>query len=113
MTKRSELLGGISQNRPSSHAHRLVHETAVAMAHELYDTMMQDNAWYRIWKQSNPGLDKKALELRFVEKNLSRLLPQARATLAGMLRTTQDENMKEEIYEALVLDATLIRGRMS
>jgi|SRR5262245_43718880 len=100
-----------SASRPSAHAHKLVHATAVAMAHELYDTMMHDNEWYRIWKLQNPELGAKELEERFVAKNLSRLLPQARATLAAMLRNPGNEHLKEEIYEALVLDATLIRGR--
>lgn len=102
----------MKQERPSGHAHFLVKETAVAMAHELYDTMMQDNEWYRVWKLQNPGCNAKKLEKRFVDKNLARLLPQARATLAGMLRTTGDEAIQEQIYEALVLDGTLIRGRM-
>lgn len=97
--------------RPTKHAHKLVHETAVAMAHELYDTMMQDDIWYGIWKQRNPGANKKKLEEVFVAKNLSGLLPQARATLAGMLRTTADETLRDQIYDALVLDATLLKGR--
>lgn len=100
------------QERPTGHAHKLVRETAVAMAHELYDTMMTDNEWYRLWKAQWPDEDGKQLELRFVAKNLSRLLPQARAVLAQMLRSPgTNEGMKEEIYEALVLDNTLIRGR--
>jgi len=97
--------------RPSAHAHKLVAATAEAMAHELYDTMMQDNEWYRIWKARNPEMGAKELEEEFVRKNLSRLLPQARAVLAAMLRNPGNEGLKEEIYEALVLDASLIRGR--
>lgn len=101
------------QDRPSSHAHKLVLETAVGMCHELYDTMMHDDHWYRYWKSANPGLNGVQLEKAFVKKNLDRLLPQARATMAGMLRTSNDESLKETIYEALVLDATLVRGRMN
>lgn len=101
--------------RPSAHAHKLVKETAEAMAHELYDTMMKDDFWYRYWKKSNPRIadQPKQLEMAFVRKNLPKLLPQARATLAQMLRTTPDEKLKETIYEALILDATLVRGRVS
>lgn len=99
-------------NRPSSHAHWMVRDTAVAMAHELYDTMMSDDKWYRMWKFQNPGLTAKALEQAFVDKNLGILLPQARATLAKMLRTSTDTKTQEAIYEALTLDATLVRGRM-
>jgi hypothetical protein len=98
-------------NRPSRHAHHLVHETAVGMAHELYDYMMLDDGWYRHWKRQHPELSGKALEDAFVERNISKLLPQARAVLAQMLQTTQDEKTKEAIYEALTLDATLVRGR--
>lgn len=99
------------QHRPSKHVHKLVHSTAVSMAHELYDVMMLDNIWYGLWKRQNPGIGAVGLADRFVARNLSRLVPQARATLAGMLRTTTDECLKEEIYEALLLDNTLIRGR--
>lgn len=93
------------------HAHKLVHETAIAMAHALYDTMMQDNQWYEAWKKANPGKSSKELEVKFCNKNVKRLLPQARATLAQMLTTSTDEVLKESIYEALLLDNTLKRGR--
>lgn len=83
------------------------------MAHELYDTMMHQDVWYRMWKFQNPGLDRAQLEERFVDKNLSIMLPQARAVLAKMLANASDPKLKEEIYEALVLDATLIRGRVN
>lgn len=98
--------------RPSAHAHHLVHETAVAMAHELYDTMMRDDHWFKYWKKENPGLGRAALEEAFVERNISKLLPQARASLARLLTSGGiDELQKEEIYDALLLDATLVRGR--
>lgn len=97
--------------RPSKHAHWLVRDTAVGMAHELYDHMMHDDLWYDLWKKRHPGKNAKALEQAFVDKNLSLLLPQARATLAQMLRNSMDPALEAEIYEALTLDATLIRGR--
>ena len=102
-------------SRPTGHAHFMVKETAEAMAHELYDHMMQDNAWYSAWKMQNPETTAGELETRFVARNLSALLPQARATLAGMLNPAMGadltEDQKERILEALTLDATLIRGR--
>lgn len=82
------------------------------MAHELYDHMMQDNLWYDLWRKNNPGKSAKALEQIFVNKNISLLLPQARAVLAKMLRDTSDPKLQEQVYEALTLDATLIRGRI-
>lgn len=90
----------------------MVRDTAVAMAHELYDTMMQDDQWYKYWKFQHPDYTSKQLEEAFVERNLATILPQARAVLAKMLRTSTDDRVKEEIYEALTLDATLIRGRV-
>jgi hypothetical protein len=81
------------------------------MAHELYDTMMQIDGFYAQWKGLNPELGPKALEAKFVRRNLGQLLPQARAALAAMLRTCPDPNLCETIYEALILDHTLIRGR--
>lgn len=98
-------------DRPTAHAHLRVRDVAVAMAHELYDTMMHDNVWYDYWKKQHPSMNARQLEDVFVRKNLGRMLPQARATLAQMLRTSSDEKMKEEIYDALVKDDTLIKGR--
>lgn len=98
-------------SRPSKHAHRLVKETAVAMAHELYDAMMRDDLWYDYWRNANPELGPKALEEKFVQRNLSKLIPQARATLAQMLRSSADPELQATIYDALLLDNTLIRGR--
>jgi hypothetical protein len=101
-----------STSRPSAHAHSLVHQTTVEMAHELYDTMMSDNAWYDLWKSQNPGLTPRGLADRFVARNLSKLLPQARAVLAGMLGNPMtDPATKDQIYAALTLDNTLLRGR--
>lgn len=101
-------------NRPSRHAHKLVRETAVAMGHELYDVMMQDDMWYNRWRRANPELSSAALEEKFVRANLGKLLPQARATLAAMLRGPVNSAVdidKELIYDALLKDSTLVRGR--
>lgn len=98
-------------NRPSGHAHWRVYETAVEMGHQLYDTMMHDNEWYAYWKARWPDLTARELEVRFVAVNVKRLLPQARAMLAQIIATTPDPALKESCYEALCLDATLVRGR--
>lgn len=102
-------------DRPSSHVHKLVRETAIGMCAELYDTMMSDNEWYKEWKRVNPRISDQPKQLfaRFLAKNLSKLVPQARAILAQMLTTTTDPALREEIYNALLLDNTLIRGRAS
>jgi len=94
-----------------AHAHWRVRETAIAMGHQLYDHLMHDNDFNRIWKERYPDLNSKQREELFVAKNLYRLLPQARATLTQMLNMSYDDVLKEHIYEALLLDATLVRGR--
>lgn len=94
------------------HAHKLVAETAEGMAHELYDTLMGDNAWYDAWKRKNYDTrSPKALEHRFIAAHLGKLVPQARAVLAGMLRTNIDEGSKQDILDALCADNELVMGR--
>lgn len=98
--------------RPQAHAHKLIYETAREMAHELYSTMMSDNEWYRVWKARNPGASPKALESRFVNANVSQLLPGAREALAACLALPGfPEDQKDQILQALILDNTLKLGR--
>lgn len=98
-----------STGRKSGTAHKLVLETATAMAHELYDTMMQDNNWYALWKSWHPeGTGAKDLEESFVKRNTPRLLAGARSVLAQMLRTSLSPELRDEIHDALLLDATLV-----
>ena len=99
------------RNRPSKHCHKLVAETARAMCHELFDTLMHDNAWYDVWRRQNPGMSARQLEAAFVARNWGRLVQSARATLAAMLSGPYDDATKTRVYEALCLDNTLIRGR--
>lgn len=96
----------------SAHCHKLVAKVAQEAAGELYEKLMGDDEIYAEWKRQNPNLTPKQLESRFIAKNWGRCIDFARATLATMLRSpTVDEKLKEDIMEALVLDATLIRGR--
>jgi hypothetical protein len=81
------------------------------MCHELYDTLMQRNEWYANWKAMHPeGTTPKALEASFVRRTEAHMLPGARAVLAQMLRTGSDPTLSDTIAEALLLDATLVRG---
>src|SRR3954467_12798807 len=92
--------------------HFKVKDVAIEMAHVLYDTMMEDNEWYDLWKKRFPGMPGKALEAKFVAMNWPRLVGQARATLAGMLASPHySDSMKEDIFDALTRDATLTHGR--
>lgn len=104
--------------RREVHCHKLVLTTAVEMAHELYATLMSDNRWYTRWKKLNPDLvngpvaDTRELEERFVARNVAKLVPQARIALAKCLASPAlDEQQKSIIYEALMLDKSLMRGR--
>jgi hypothetical protein len=97
--------------RPSSHAHWRIRDMAISMGHELYDQLMQDNNLNNQWKSRFPNLNSEQRETMFVQQNMSRLLPQARAMLTGMLNNCEDDSLRDAIYEALILDATLVRGR--
>lgn len=94
-----------------SHAHTLVAETAKDMAHTLFEKTMQDNSFYSAFVANNPGRTLGELESLYITRMWPVLVEQARATLAGMLRSGIDEGVKERIMEALVLDNSLVRGR--
>jgi hypothetical protein len=72
---------------------------------------MSKNEVYAEWKRQNPEATKQELENRFVAKNWSKFIDGARATLTRLLLEPIDQALKDEIEEALVLDASLIRGR--
>jgi hypothetical protein len=93
------------------HCHPLVRSTAVEMAGELYDAVMHNDDLYEQWKKVCPELTPTLCEITFIELLYPRLIEQARATLAKMLATNIPESQKLIIYDALVKDATLIRGR--
>ena len=101
----------MSKKTKVQHVHKMVADTARAMCHEVYDALMQRNEWCDLWKRQNPGLPPKALEEVFIERNWGKCVPGARATLTGMLSGPYDQALKESIYDALILDRTLIRGR--
>jgi hypothetical protein len=101
--------------KPVIYAHKLVRDTAVSMAHELYDAMMMQDAWWKEWQRLNPGVSRHTLEQRFVNKNLPLLVPQARAALAKCLQPGQcpsmDETQRQEVLQALILDNQLVDSR--
>lgn len=95
------------------HCHKLIRSTAQAAAGELYETLMGDNVFFSTWQKQNPDLSRKGLETRFVAKNWPRCIPFARATLTQLLlRPDIDSSLKEDIMSALVLDSSLVRGRV-
>lgn len=93
-------------------AHKLIVETAKGLAGAMYEDMMtvDDEVWAE-WKERFPDVPRSALQDKFIELMYPRLLGEARATLAGMLRGPYPESLKDQIHEALVLDNDLKTGR--
>lgn len=96
-----------------AHAHKLVAETAKGQAHEIWDAIMTSRGdIYDRFKAQHPDRTTRELEELFVAKLWPTLLGEARATLALMLRNPHiDPLQKATIYDALLLDHTLIAGR--
>lgn len=92
-------------------AHPMIWQTAVAMAHSMYDDLMMNNSLYAMWKKQCPELTPKELEARFVAQMAPKLLEQARATLAKLLGRPGNEGLKPAISDALIADATVRIGR--
>ena len=98
--------------RKVMHAHWRVAQLATEMAHNVYDELMMRNDWYTIWKKSHPNISSpQRLENLWVKRNQHKFIAAARHTLAGMLALPYDSDLKDQIHEALVLDATLRAGR--
>ena len=94
--------------------HKVVATVAKEAAGQLYETVMGDNVIYTEWKRQNPNMNAKQLEKRFIDKNWGKCIEFARATLSLMLNNhSLPEKVREDIYEALVLDNTLVVGRKS
>jgi len=91
-------------------AHEMIAEVAKEAAGALYDKLMSDNLLRRLWKERWPEVTEKELAKRFVETKWPACVPFARATLALLLQKTDDEDLKEKIMEALVLDRSLPKG---
>lgn len=98
----------------SAHCHKLIAQVAHEAAAELYEVVMANNQVRAEWKRQHPGLSDKGLLNAFVARNWGKCIPLARTTLGLMLRQPSiSEAQKEEIVEALALDATLMRGRQN
>ena len=93
------------------HCHKMIKATAQELAGAMYEELMADDFMFTAWKKKCRGMHAKNLQKRFIARYWGSCIPIARATLTTMLRGTLDEAVKEEIYEALCLDATLIAQR--
>lgn len=100
--------------RPGLNAHRLVAQTAIEMAQELFEVYAQENAVYAALRQRGEIAEKQA-RARFIKRVAPKLLEDARNTLTSMLGKPDDQvapSMKEEIYEALISDNALRANRL-
>lgn len=101
------------QSRPVRMCHVLIRDTAKKMAEAAYEEIMRDNLIYPAWKARNPELDSEGLAKLWVERTWSGYIDEARRTLAGMLQGPLNEDLKLQIYEALLLDSQLPREKAS
>lgn len=84
-----------------AHAHKLVAKTAQEIANEVYEQNASNNDFYSKYPNRES----------YVSACWPLYLTAARATLAQLLSTNIEENLKSEIHDALIRDATLRRGR--
>jgi hypothetical protein len=88
--------------------HELVAATAKEMAGALYEALMADDEAYADWQAMNPDVAKAKLQGRFIARTWPKLIEQARATLAKLLNTSLNDDLKDQIAKALILDNTLL-----
>lgn len=97
--------------RKALHAHEAVYEQAKELCLSAYEALMAENAIWEAWQASHPGFSRRHLELAFVKAFTFRFVPAARAMMAARLTAPIDPAEKDAIYEALLMDGTLVRGR--
>lgn len=101
------------KQRSGAHVHHMVRDTAVAMAHEAYDALMQRNDWYALHKSEHPGASAAGLEKAWVNDHWAQYIEGARSVMASMLAGPIPDTLKDQIAEALILDKSLVRGRVT
>ena len=107
------MAGLISKGGPRRklHAHEAVAAQAAELCASAYEALMSENEIFAAWRAAHPGFAPRHLELAFVKKFAFRFVPAARALMAARLQAPLDPEAKDAIYEALLLDGTLLRGR--
>ncbi len=81
--------------------HKLVEKTAKDMAWEAYEARATDNVFYKQFPNQR----------KYVAHNWKHFIRFARETLVRMLGMPQySEHLKEEIFEALMLEQTIPQG---
>lgn len=89
--------------------HTRIAKVAKTICAECYEVMAQEDAFYRLW----PDID------RYIKRRWMDYIPFARQSLAGVLAKDYSfeisigsmsmasvEQMKQEIYEALIIDSS-------
>ena len=100
-------------SRPNSglNAHKMVASVAIEMAEDLFEVYARDNAMYRKMRADGQVTEKAARRV-FIDRVAPRLLEDARQTLISMLGLEDvHENLKSQIYEAILLDNDLRANR--
>ena len=93
-------------------AHPMVAKLAIDMAHELFEIYMRVNTIYRRMR-ADGQITEKAARMVFVSRVAPNMLEEARSALATMLALDDTAQcVKDEIYEALLLDSDLRANRM-
>lgn len=89
--------------RDGVYCHKLVAETAKNLARAAYEHIaVRNNEFFA----QNPSME------AFVAKTWPGFVEDARTTLVKMLSGSYPEELKQEIYQAIVLDNQLTRGRL-
>lgn len=96
----------------AAHCHKQVRDIAMAIAGELYERLMGDDRFWKMWQNQNPGATRKEMEDRFIDMNWGRCIGQARKALVMMLKDPSiSEEAKWQVMDVLERDASLTRGR--
>lgn len=105
------------QKRSGAHVHHLIAKTAQDLCRVDFDKLMSHptlgNAAFRGFRAYFPeGTPTKTLETEYVKRMWPLYIDPARDTLTHLLTTLSNDVLKNEISEALILDASLKRGRL-
>lgn len=89
---------------PQVTAHPLIAETAKELAGAYYEDFARDNLFYKMYPNQR----------MFIRREAIRFIQLARETLGKLCGTKNiSDEQKEDILEALALDSSLPRGRVS
>jgi hypothetical protein len=85
----------------------MVRETAREMAGAIFEEVMKDNERWKLWQELCPELTPSGGQKAYMDLAWPHLVEQARATLAQMLTGGLNDDLKELIANALILDNQL------